>query len=479
MKRLNLLVLCSDTFRVDHLSCYRDDSPVHTPNLDWLSEEGVRFDSAFGEGTPTLPARRVLYTGRPIFPFLWAPQKWDRVNLAGWHPLFYEDVTLAEWLVDHGYTTGLISDLPHQFKPGKNFHRGFHQFNWERGQEMDYMVAGPRDRVPIDRFDPAGNASPLLTQFLMNSRDWKDETDWCSVRVLRRGMDFLEENANQQPFMLWLECFFPHEPWFAPPELVAKHYEGDDHDGVEWIFPPGTTDEMTENQVHRVRAHYRGLCELIDRWFGRLMEVAEDKDLLENTIVVFLSDHGTMMGEQGQLHKGPSRLRWQCTQVPMLIRHPDVSTFGRHVVPNFVQHQDLMPTLLNLMDLQIPERCIGRNLSPLMRGASVADREHVITAFGNYASVRSRDWNYQTPWVQNNWDAMPEHQRRLSPPELYDLSVDPYELSNAVEGHPEVAATYHEILVKHIQENRSITGGSLEVGDSAFHEVPLFDQSQL
>ncbi|MBB27731.1 MAG: hypothetical protein CME25_02375 [Gemmatimonadetes bacterium] len=114
-----------------------------------------------------------------------------------------------------------------------------------------------------------------------------------------------------------------------------------------------------------------------------------------------------------------------------------------------------------------------------MRGASVADREHVITAFGNYASVRSRDWNYQTPWVQNNWDAMPEHQRRLSPPELYDLSVDPYELSNAVEGHPEVAATYHEILVKHIQENRSITGGSLEVGDSAFHEVPLFDQSQL
>ena len=100
---------------------------------------------------------------------------------------------------------------------------------------------------------------------------------------------------------------------------------------------------MNENQVHRVRAHYRGLCALIDRWFGRLMETGEELGLLENSIVVFLSDHGTMMGEQGQLHKGPSRLRWQCTQVPLIIRHPDVEGYGGSVVGAFVQHQDLMP----------------------------------------------------------------------------------------------------------------------------------------
>src|SRR5262249_17021577 len=120
---MNLIVLCSDTYRVDHLSCY-GPSPVQTPHLDRLAAEGGRFPAAFGEGTPTLPARRVLYTGRQIFPFLWAPQKWDQVQLPGWHPLFYEDVTLAEWLHERGYVTGLISDLPHQFKPGKNYHRG-------------------------------------------------------------------------------------------------------------------------------------------------------------------------------------------------------------------------------------------------------------------------------------------------------------------------------------------------------------------
>ncbi|MDE2887778.1 MAG: sulfatase [Gemmatimonadota bacterium] len=476
---MNLIVLCSDTFRVDHLSGYRDDSPVRTPHIDRLAEEGVRFDSAFGEGIPTLPARRVLYTGRPIFPFLWAPQKWDRVQLAGWHPLFHEDVTLAEWLVDRGYVTGLISDLPHQFKPGKNFHRGFVQFNWERGQEMDYAVAGPRDAVPFESFDPTGRGSPVLTQFLMNSRDWKDETDWCSVRVLRKGIEFLRENARQQPFMLWLECFFPHEPWFAPPELVEQHYEGDDHDGVEWIFPPASTEGMSENQVHRVRAHYRGLCALIDRWFGRLMETAEDLGLLENSIVVFLSDHGTMMGEQGQLHKGPSRLRWQCTQVPLIIRHPDVDAFGGSVVDAFVQHQDLMPTLLGLMGIDAPDRCLGEDLRKYVTDETEGGPDHVTTAFGNYASVRSRKWNYQTPWVKNNPASADGNAQPLAPPELYDLTSDPDELHNVAADHPDVAEAYHDLLMYHIRKNKPVTGGSLEVGEAALSHVPLFDQSRL
>ena len=476
---MNLIVLCSDTYRVDYLSCYRADSPVRTPHFDRLAEEGIRFDSAFGEGIPTLPARRVLYTGRPIFPFLWAPQKGDRVQLAGWHPLFYEDETLAECLFEKGYATGLISDLPHQFKPGKNFHRGFAQFNWERGQEMDYMVAGPRDGVSAEGFEPKGRASDLLTQFLMNSRDWKDETDWCSVRVLRRGIDFLRENARQQPFLLWMECFSPHEPWFAPPELVEKHYEGDGHDGVEWIFPPGTTEGMTENQVRRVRAHYAGLCELVDRWFGKLLETVDELRLREDTIIVFLSDHGTMMGEQGQLHKGPNRLRWQCTQVPLLVRHPDVSAYGGKAVDAFVQHQDLMPTLLKMMGVEVPERCLGADLRPLVTGEAAPVRDHVVTAFGNYASVRTREWNYQTPWVRSNWDALPERHRILSPPELYDLKADPDELHDVAAEHPDIAAEYHGMLMDYIRENRPLTRGSLDVGEAAFREVPLFDQSQL
>ncbi len=93
--------------------------------------------------------------------------------------------------------------------------------------------------------------------------------------------------------------------------------------------------------------------------------------------------------------------------------------------------------------------------------------------------MRTRAWNYQTPWVKNDWEEMAEGQRKLSPPELYDLQADPDELHDVAAEHPDVAAEYHGMLMDYIEKNRALTRGSLEVGDAAFKEVPLFDQSQL
>jgi len=476
---MNLIVLCSDTYRVDYLSCYRADSPVATPHIDRLAAEGVLFRKAFGEGTPTLPARRVMYTGRRIFPFLWVPQKWDRVALPGWHPMFYEDVTLAEWLHEHGYVTGLISDLPHQFKPGKNFHRGFVHFDWVRGQEMDFMRSGPRAAVDVDRYLPPGKEPRALTeQSLMNMRDWRGEEDWCSAQVLQRGIEFVRDNAGQQPFMLWMEAFSPHEPWLAPANLVAKYLDGDDPEGPDWIHPPASRQGMTEPQAKRVRAHYAALCELIDRWFGRLMEEVERQGLLDDTIVVFLSDHGTMMGEQGQYHKGPDRLRWQVTQVPWIIRFPGAERAGSEV-DAFVQHQDLMPTLLAAMGLDVPDRCTGRNLVADQLEADAPGPDHVVTSFGWYAAVRDRRYNYQAPWVAPDYHGLPERQRKLTPPQLYDLSADPDELHNIAAEHPDLVRSYHQRLLDYADAGRALTKGSLEVSEHSLEDVPLYDQSRL
>ena len=186
-----------------------------------------------------------------------------------------------------------------------------------------------------------------------------------------------------------------------------------------------------------------------------------------------------MMGEQGQLHKGPSRLRWQCTQVPLIIRHPDVDTFGGSVVDAFVQHQDLMPTLLGLMGIDAPDRCLGEDLRKSVTGETVGGPDHVITAFGNYASVRGRKWNYQTPWVRNNPASADGNRQPLAPPELYDLTSDPDELDNVVKNHPDVAEEYHDLLMAYIRKNKPVTGGSLEIGEAALSHVPLFDQSRL
>jgi hypothetical protein len=118
---LNLIVLVSDSFRADNLAAY-GSTWVDTPNLNDFAKESIVFDSYYPEGLPTIPLRRQLYTGRRIFPtHLYFQQ--DSVKLAGWHELFLEDVTLAETLLAAGYQTALIADLPHLFKPGRNFQR--------------------------------------------------------------------------------------------------------------------------------------------------------------------------------------------------------------------------------------------------------------------------------------------------------------------------------------------------------------------
>ena len=124
---MNLILICSDTFRADYLGCYGNEW-IQTPYLDKLASQGVLFEDAYAEALPTLPARRVMLTGRRCFPFALYPQPDDLVRCPGWHPLFAEDVTLSEALREHGYTNAFVTDVYHMMKPGKNFHRGFHSW---------------------------------------------------------------------------------------------------------------------------------------------------------------------------------------------------------------------------------------------------------------------------------------------------------------------------------------------------------------
>jgi arylsulfatase A-like enzyme len=170
----------------------------------------------------------------------------------------------------------------------------------------------------------------------------------------------------------------------------------------------------------------------VDQWCGHLLNTLDALGLGDDTLVVFTSDHGTMMGEQGEIHKGIDRVRIQVSRCPLILRYPDRAHAGQ-VVEGFLQHQDLMPTLLHLLGEPVPERCNGENAWPLVTGERRGGlRDVVISAFGWYASVRTREWNYLTAWVQ------PLH-GRVRPPELYDRRRDPEELTSRIDEYPEVA----------------------------------------
>ena len=470
---MNLVMIVSDTLRWDYLGAYGNDW-IHTPNLDALAKESVLYLNAYGEGLPTLPARRVIMTGRNIFPFSLRPQKSDRVQTYGWHPLFDEDVTLAEWLTDRGYATAFFNDVYHMMKPGKNFHRGFDQWFWIRGQEADPFASADRERVRdlLDRIAP-GFEFPeraWIIRHLNLRKQWKSDADTLVAQTMRGAADWVRDYSLAEPFYLHVDCFDPHEPW-DPPASFAQRYRAEYGDSLDGCRAPHTVDAMTDEQFANVRAAYAGEVTLVDKWVGHLLAALRETGRLDDSVVVFTSDHGCMMGEQGQVHKSWDRLRAQVTRLPLLIRHPGGELSGRRVEA-FCQHQDIMPTALGLLGESAPDRVLGRDVWPSTADPDAAP-DYVVSGFGKYACLRTAEWNYVRPW------------RSLAPEDpatedLYDLKADPEELTNVLADHPEVARELSSKLESYIRSYSRLTVGSfqsLEEGsyDLSFDALPRLD----
>lgn len=448
--RLNLIHIGVDTWGTNWLGCYGAQQ-IRTPAVDKLARRSAVFADMYPEVLPTIPCRRSIYTGRRIFPADLIQQPDDQVKIRGWHQMYAEDVTISETLKASGYTTAIVSDLYHQFKPDKNFHRGFDSWEWIRGQESDRLASGPKRSINVQdylhRTQPAGARGGVM-QYLLNRRKWKTEDDWLAARVFRRAGEWLEDNVEEnQPFYLHIESFSPHEFW-DPPERFYREYMKSDYRGPRLISPPQVTKDMSPVEVEHVRALYAGLAAFVDHCISGFLEKAEAMGLMKNTVIVFVADHGTMMGERGQLHKGENRIRTQVTHVPLAIYHPQKQWDGRRV-RGFVQHTDIMPTVLDLLGVKIPSRVTGENLATLLEKREDSRRDTIVTGWGEHAAIRNPEWLYITRWSPG-------------PPfeELYDVRKDPEELKNVAESHPAVVKQLRDELKRSIDGGWEVTRGT-------------------
>jgi arylsulfatase A-like enzyme len=443
---MNVVVIVLDTLRYDcvHHTPAPGIAKVATPHLDALRRDGVSFSAIYGEAEPTIPVRRALWTGLRSFPWrfdydtrgLWP-------NPRGWHKIPPEHTTLSELLLSQGYKTCLIGDVYHIFKPTQNFTRGFFNYEFVRGQETDNWKGGKLEliRAEAERYtrpplDPARHAS--LVQYLLNKRHFRQEAELTGAAVIHRGIDWLKENHDDGPFMLWLESFDPHEPWDPPREYANRYYEfPPGKDGAEFIYPPEAARIGTEEEKERTKALYYGEITFMDAVIGRLMNTLADLGRLDDTVVMLTSDHGTELLDHGRFGKSADHLYAHNTQLNWIVRHPQ-GTGGRdRTIDAFVQNHDIVPTILDLLGLldrwpgatavDRPEWA-GRSALPLIEGRPDArGRDFVITGWGDYASVRDRDWNYVVNFEQ------PDGSERL-----YDLRNDPYEQRDVASDHPDV-----------------------------------------
>jgi len=426
---MNIIQIVSDTFRRDYLGCYGNNW-IHTEHLDRFAGDSVIFDKAYIASFPTIPHRHDIFTGRYTFIY------------STWAPLPRNEVILSQLLRQAGYVTMLIVDTPHMIRDAHYFDRGFDGWWWIRGQEHDrYMTNPPKD--------PEERQKALGRQYLQNVSLRRFEEDYFVAKTMTSAIKWLELNYDQhEKFFLHIDTFDPHEPW-DPPKWYAEMYDpgwkGGDVPGGAYILGverPAASD-LTEEQLNHLRALYAGEVTLVDRWVGRLLQKIDDLGLLEDTAIIFTSDHGTYIGEHNYVGKRP-RLYEEVAHIPLIIRLPDSAGAPKGRRDEIVQSPDLMPTILELAEVNPPPTVQGRSILPIIRGETSGETDIAVSS-ASLVGQRLPDWITVT---SKGWALLASQVESGVKSELYDLSRDPGETKNLIDERPDVADDLRSRMIK-------------------------------
>ena len=369
---MNILLVISDTFRRDHLGCYGNPW-IHTPNLDRLAEKAIVFDRFYAASFPTVPNRADILTGKYNFTYL------------GWRPLPREEITLPQLLGEAEYRTMAIVDTPFYIRNGYGYDRGFQDFIWIRGQREGWE----RESV---------------------TRNWRYEGDRFAPMTLGAAERWLEQH-HREKFFLLVDTWDPHEPWDPPDHYVQLYLK--DHDGQPCVYPSYWSWReagLSEEDVKKAHAHYCGEITMVDHWIGKLLQRIESLGLMDETAILFTSDHGFYFGEHGQFGKARSKsdsafwddeslstkrspvtgmatddLKWywsplydEVARIPLLIHLPQTEATRKAALAS---SPDLMPTILELAGVEIPETVQATSLVSLLQGNGDVVHDIVVTSW--------------------------------------------------------------------------------------------------
>lgn len=430
---MNTVVIVSDTFRRDNLGCY-SERKVHTPHLDRFAEKCVIFDRAYCASFPTMPNRADLMTGKYTFTYL------------SWGPLPENEVILSMTLADAGHTTMGIVDTPFFIKNRYGYDRGFHDYVQHRGQ--GYYWWGGQDWKPWeDRSDV--------------KHERRYEEDYCAPKTCLTAEHWLERHYKEK-FFLYVDTWDPHEP-FDPPAHYVERYKTD-WDGVYPTYHPAykyvRSSAVDQEEIDTQYACYCGEVTMVDRAVGRLIDRIESMGLMDNTVIIFTTDHGYFFGEhdifgksvvgieEKEMFQG-APLYQEVNHIPLLIYVPGVKP---HRTDALVSAPDLMPTILELADVEVPDTVQGSSFLPVIKGERDTHHDLVVSSMplqNPGAVTRAVDGKerevkafFPATIVTDRWALL--YTRENEPIELYDIASDPLQTKNVAAENSSVAEDVHK-----------------------------------
>lgn len=452
MKKKNLLYIFADQWRAHAIGAAGEDH-VSTPHMDRFAGESMAFDHAVSTYPLCSPHRASLLTGKyPYCCGMWTNCKTGLDEIVMLKP---QEVTISDVLHENGYETAYVGKY-HLDASEMNFHEKPESgaVNWdaftppgERRHHFDYWYSyGAMDKH-------------------MSPHYWKDEPKktegrrWSPEHETDVVLDYLDGRNKEKPFCLFLSWNPPHPPYDLLPEKYADRYRG-----KELVFRGNIPEELrTDEAFRKIFEEYYGAIEGLDDNFGRIMEYLDREGLTEDTIVVLSADHGDCMGSHGLMGKNI----WyeESIRIPLYIRGPQVVTGCSDAL---IASQDHMPTLLELLDVAVPDTVQGKSFASLARGESMEEEpEHAFLcmmpgmpelveeyrklglnnkAFG-WRGIRTKEITY----IVDNGTAPSETQRRL----FYDNRKDPLQL-NPIELDKEsaMAKAYDEVIRSYLKKTR-------------------------
>ncbi len=435
-KRPNIIVVVADSVRAPNLSCY-GYSRETTPCLDAFAQEGTLFEQAISVGSWTLPVHASLFTG--LYPSSHGLLR-SKDTLPPGCP------TLAERLRQAGYQTLCFSNNAY-ISAITGLHQGFEVVEdlWRARTPRGVRRSWRSRLVQKLRQQFGPRVEPLIrglrTVWRFGKR--RPRGDKGAMRTNQRIRAWLEDGRDvRRPFFLFVNYMDCHEPYNPPapfdrrflPAAASRRW-GLLNDKERIL----TASEPVRQQALEVlRAFYDGGLAYLDQRFGELVELFRQHDLLDDTVIVFASDHGDSLGEHNLIgHR--IALYEEMIHVPLIIRYPAVFEPGTRVT-DLVQLIDLYPTLLMLAEVEetMPHEASLYTLHPLYRAPRPFAVAENITPkrWGSelHRMVRTERYKYI-------WKASGSH-------ELYDLEQDPTEEHNIVEAAPEVLRQLTQMLAE-------------------------------
>ena len=368
MSKPNILIVMSDQQRADLRKGwgYLLDT---MPFLDQFASEGVDFGRAYTPNPTCMPARVSMFTGR------YPSAHQVRTNHNAKDALYTQD--LLDILKSVGYRTA-ICGKNHTHRKPEDF--DFHETCGHLGYE-DEMNKTPEEIA----FTGFLRATHNMETHVPSPGGIEAQNPF---RIVSSTFRFIDACPEDQPFFAWVSFPEPHnpsqvpEPYFDmfPPESLPPAHFGTEvlaDKGPRWTWLRGIWEKVmgdeVESRMLRADSNYHGMLRLIDDQFKRLIQGLEARGLRENTFIIYLSDHGDIVGEYGLIRKGID-LPEVLTHVPMIIQGPGIAPCGlrNNVCVNIV---DILPTLCDLIGVKTPLGVQGKSLLPLLRGEAVPEGE--------------------------------------------------------------------------------------------------------